>query len=150
MPRRCLLLATLAIWPLFARAADKHSGEKVDFQRQIRPLLTDKCFACHGRDAEHREGGLRLDLRDAGLKGGETGEPAIVPTRPEKSELVRRVFSADEAERMPPPKSKKELSNAEKELLKRWIGEGAEYKAHWAFTAPVRPPLPPVKNVAWP
>src|SRR5439155_6391838 len=114
--RICVSIASALVAALSVSAADK-----VDFQREIRPILADKCFACHGRDAEHREGGLRLDLRDAALQGGETGEPAIVPTRPEKSELVRRVFSADEAERMPPPKSKKELTSAEKGLLKRWI-----------------------------
>src|SRR5207253_1309379 len=99
MLRRFLLSMTLAIWPLNLLAADK-----VDFQRQVRPLLTDKCFACHGRDAEHREGGLRLDLRDAALKGGDSGEPAIAPAQPEKSELVRRISTPDDAERMPPPK----------------------------------------------
>ena len=74
---------------LLATAADK-----VDFQREIRPLLADKCFSCHGRDAEHREGGLRLDQRDAALAGGDGGEKAIVPGQPEKSELVRRIFSS--------------------------------------------------------
>jgi len=116
----------------------------MDFQRQIRPLLADKCFACHGRDAEHREGSLRLDERDSALKGGDTGEPAIAPGTPEKSELVRRIFSTDADERMPPPKSKKELTAAEKELIRRWVAEGAEYKAHWAFVAPVKPPVPKV------
>src|SRR3954465_11170735 len=124
--------------------------EKGDFQRQIRPLLADKCFACHGRDAEHREGSLRLDERDTALKGGDSGEPAIGPGQADKSELVRRIFSADDDERMPPPKSHKELTAAEKDLLRRWIAEGAEYKAHWAFVAPVRPPVPPVKDAVWP
>lgn len=125
-------------------------ADEIDFQRQIRPILTDKCFACHGRDAEHREGGLRLDQRDAALKGGDTGEPAIVPGQPTKSELVRRVFSADADERMPPNSSKKTLTSTEKDLLRRWVAEGAEYQAHWAFTAPVRPPIPSVKNTTWP
>jgi hypothetical protein len=126
------------------------AAEKVDFQREIRPILADKCFACHGRDAEHREGGLRLDEREAAVGGGDSGEKAIVPRQPEKSELVRRVFASDPDERMPPAKSKKELTASEKELLKRWIAEGAEYKAHWAFTRPVKPQVPAVKNTAWP
>jgi len=125
-------------------------AEKVDFQREIRPLLADKCFSCHGRDAEHREGGLRLDEREAALKGGDSGEKAIAPGQPDKSELVRRILASDPDERMPPAKSKKELTAAEKELLRRWVAEGAEYKAHWAFTAPVKPPVPAVRNSAWP
>ncbi len=131
-------------------AVGSDAAEKVDFQREIRPLLADKCFACHGRDAEHREGGLRLDEREAALKGGDSGEKAIVPGQPDKSELVRRVFASDPDERMPPAKAKKELTASEKELLKRWIAEGAEYKAHWAFTPPVKPRVPPVKDISWP
>jgi hypothetical protein len=143
---RALAIAAFILFlPLLASGDDK-----IDFQRQIRPLLADKCFACHGRDAEHREGSLRLDERDSALKGGDTGEPAIAPGTPEKSELVRRIFSTDADERMPPPKSKKELTAAEKVLIRRWIAEGAEYKAHWAFVAPVKPPLPQVKDTSWP
>jgi hypothetical protein len=137
-------IATLLVCSPAALAA-----EGVDFQREIRPILADKCFACHGRDAEHREGGLRLDEREAALKGGDSGEQAIIPGQPDKSELVRRIFASDPNERMPPAKSKKELSAGEKELLRRWVIEGAEYKPHWAFTAPVKPRLPTVKNGAW-
>src|SRR5262245_34485492 len=142
---RNALAGTLVLLAASASAADK-----VDFQRQIRPLLADKCFACHGRDEEHRQGKLRLDQREVALKGGESGEPAIVPGQPETSELVRRVFSTDDTERMPPPESKKSLTDAEKELLRRWVADGAEYQAHWAFTAPVRPQVPAVKEAAWP
>src|SRR3954465_15171283 len=92
--------------------------EKGDFQRQIRPLLADKCFSCHGRDAEHREGNLRLDEREIALKGGDRGTAGVVPSQPAKSELVRRIFAADDTERMPPPDSKKDLTAAEKELLR--------------------------------
>jgi hypothetical protein len=143
-----LLLSAALVWlalPVSSWAAE----DRVDFQRQIRPLLADKCFACHGRDAEHREGALRLDDREAALKGGDSGA-AIVPGKPDESELVRRILSSDPDEQMPPPKAKKELTAADKELLRRWIAEGAEYKAHWAFAAPVRPPVPTVKNQAWP
>jgi hypothetical protein len=138
-------LAALTLLDAIARAEDK-----VDFQRQIRPILADKCFACHGRDADHREGNLRLNERDAALKGGDSGEPAISPGKPDASELVRRVFATDDGERMPPPDSKKSLTAAEKDLLRRWIAEGAEYEAHWAFTAPVRSAVPEVKNQSWP
>jgi hypothetical protein len=126
------------------------AADKIDFQREIRPLLADKCFACHGRDAEHRQGGLRLDERGAALGSGDSGEQAIVPGMPGKSELVRRIFSTDADEQMPPPKAKKSLTAAEKELLKRWIAEGAEYKDHWAFSPPVKPAMPAVRNTAWP
>jgi hypothetical protein len=148
MPLRRLFFSVF----LSCAAAVTHgaAAEKVDFQRQIRPLLADRCFACHGRDEEHRQGELRLDQREVALRGGESGEPAIVPGQAEKSELIRRILSTDDTERMPPPDSKKTLSDAEKELLKQWVAEGGEYQAHWAFTAPVRPPVPAVKNESWP
>ena len=139
------LLIALSATPSLALAEDR-----VDFQRQIQPLLANKCFACHGRDAEHREGGLRLDEREAALKGGDSGEAAIAAAQPEKSELIRRIMTSDDDARMPPPTSKKELTAAEKELLRKWIAEGAEYKAHWAFAAPALPPLPSVRNAVWP
>src|SRR5436305_4047535 len=101
---RILAVAT----SLLAAALCASAAEKVDFQREIRPILADKCFACHGRDAEHREGGLRVDQREAAVKGGDSGEPAIRPGDPEKSELVRRIVASDPDERMPPAKAKKE------------------------------------------
>ena len=145
---RPLLIALLLFVP--AQAPRSLAADKVDFQRQVRPLLADKCLACHGRDEAHREGSLRLDERAAALKGGDSEQPAIAPGEPDKSELVRRIFAADEGERMPPPDSKKTLTAAEKDLLKRWIAEGAEYESHWAFTAPVRPSVPQVNDSAWP
>src|SRR5262245_11321490 len=102
-------------------AASALAAEPVDFQRDVRPLLADRCFACHGRDAEHRQGGLRLDERDPALNGGDSGEPAIAPGKTEKSELVRRIFAENEDERMPPAKAKKTLTAAERELLRRWV-----------------------------
>jgi len=144
-------LIALLVCPLLLVATVRGmADEKVDFQRQIRPLLADKCFACHGRDAEHREAGLRLDQRDAALKGGDSEHPAISPGKPDQSELVLRIFSTDDDQRMPPPDSKKSLTAAEKDLLRSWIAEGAEYQAHWAFSAPVRPPVPQVKDETWP
>ena len=150
-PMRPLFVALLFVTAQATRcwAADQ-AAEKIDFQRQVRPLLADKCLACHGRDEAHREGSLRLDERAAALQGGDSELPAIVPEQPDKSELVRRIFAADEGERMPPPDSKKALTAAEKDLLKRWVAEGAQYESHWAFTAPARPSVPEVKNMAWP
>lgn len=118
---------------------------KIDFNRDIRSILSDKCFACHGPDTTKLKGKLRLDVRDLAVKKG-----AIVPGKPADSELVRRIDAADAEERMPPPKSNKTLTAAEKDLLKRWIAAGADYKMHWAFVAPERPPLPAIKNTAWP
>ena len=114
----------------------------------MRPILVDKCFACHGSDAEHREARLRLDVRDAALAGGESGLPAITPGKPEQSELVRRI-DIEGDERMPPETAKKPLSDQEREILRRWIVAGAEYQQHWAFVAPARPQVPATKDPAW-
>ncbi len=138
------LSAVMLLVALSLPAAAQSPG-KIDFSRDVRPILSDKCFACHGPDTTKLKGKLRLDVREAAIKAG-----AIVPGKPGESELIRRVFAADPAERMPPAASHKTLTAAEKDLLQRWIAGGAEYKAHWAFLAPVRPPLPAVKAAAWP
>jgi len=108
------------------------------YNRQIRPLLAAKCFACHGPDEEKRQADLRLDVRAAAMEQG-----ALSPGKPDESELLRRVFSDDPDEQMPPPESHEVLSAAEKNLLRRWIDSGAKYEAHWSFTPPQRPELPP-------
>ena len=119
---------------------------KLSFNRDIRPILADKCFKCHGPDAKQRKGKLRLDdERDAKGPAG-SGSVAIVPGKVDESELYARITSQDADERMPPKDSGKSLSAAEIDLLKRWIEEGAAYEGHWAFTPPVRPALPAVKN----
>jgi hypothetical protein len=110
---------------------------KVDFNFHIRPLLSDRCFKCHGPDERARKAKMRLDTREGALKALEDGWAVIKPGNPDKSELVRRIFAGDEDDLMPPPKSNLKLSPAEKELLKRWVAEGAEYKSHWSFI-PVR------------
>ncbi len=121
---------------------------RVDFNRDILPILADRCFTCHGPDATARKGGLRLDQRDAAMKRSRRGTTPIVPGQVDQSELVRRLF-VDDDERMPPRKSGKSLTDQEKNLLKRWIAEGAEYQLHWAFVKPQRAELPKVKNQAW-
>jgi hypothetical protein len=128
-------------------AAPTHA---VDYNRDIRPILSNNCFKCHGPDATERQAGLRLDIRAEALKPAESGRRAIVPGKPESSMLVRRIFATTDSRRMPPPESNKKLTAAEKELLKRWIEQGAEYQKHWAFQPPKRPPLPNVTNTAWP
>lgn len=116
----------------------------VNFNRDIRPILSDNCYLCHGPDEANRKSGLRLDLRDLATKAAESGDIAIVPSKPEISELILRVTSTDESLRMPPTKGNKKPLTAEQiDLLTRWIKQGAEYNSHWAFRAPVRP-APPV------
>ena len=122
---------------------------KVDFLRDVRPILANNCFKCHGPDEEARKAKLRLDLRDSALKPAKSGELPIVPGKADKSELVRRVFAEDEDEVMPPPAAKKELTAEQKNILKRWVAEGAEYQPHWAFARPVQSPLPKVHDQAW-
>lgn len=114
----------------------------VEFNRDIRPILSDHCLNCHGQDAGSRKAELRLDVRDEALKGGESGEPAIIPGEPERSELLLRVISHDRDEVMPPPKSKNPVTPEEVAKLRQWIAEGAKYEGHWAFAAPQRRPLP--------
>lgn len=122
--------------------------EKLDFNRDIRPILSDKCFRCHGFDDKTREGGLRLDVREAAITKVESGMTAIVPGNGGESELIKRVLSADPATKMPPEKSGKTISPAEIATLKRWIDEGAEYKGHWSFIPPTRPAAPAVQNAS--
>lgn len=117
---------------------------EVDFQREIQPILAEHCFHCHGVDEKGREGGLRLDDRDSVLIGGDSGSPAIVPGKPDDSELLRRVLSHDEYEVMPPSDVEKRLTDAEKQTLRDWISQGAPYEQHWAFSAPVEPEVPRV------
>ncbi|MDZ4684120.1 MAG: PSD1 and planctomycete cytochrome C domain-containing protein [Planctomycetaceae bacterium] len=123
------------------------ADDGVDFQRDIRPLLSAKCFACHGPDAEARQGELRLDLVDDATRS-RGDHAAIVPGDPAKSELLRRITSTDDAERMPPPESKKTVSDRERDLLKRWIAGGAQYAEHWAYVKPQRPALPSLTPTA--
>ena len=131
--------------------ADVANGaEKLSFNRDIRPLLSDKCFACHGPTAKVEDGVIRLDLRDALVKVKSDGTAVLNPGQPDKSVLIRRILATDPDERMPPPDSKKSLTKAEKELIVRWVKEGAEYQSHWGFETPQRPSLPQVKQSAWP
>jgi len=121
----------------------------LSYNRDIRPILSDNCFACHGPDASSRKGELRLDLREQALAPAESGARAIVPGKISESELVNRILTPDEDELMPPLKSHKKLTPAQKELVKQWVTEGAVYEKHWAFELPKRAPLPQVKTPAW-
>jgi hypothetical protein len=127
---------------LFLVAPGAWAGpERLEFNRDIRPILSDKCFACHGFDAKTREAKLRLDTTE-GAYALKDGVQAIKPGELGQSEVWHRVTSTDRDEIMPPPESNKSLSDEEKKLLKRWIEGGAEYQSHWAFVLP-RKPTPP-------
>ncbi|HEX4946400.1 MAG TPA: PSD1 and planctomycete cytochrome C domain-containing protein, partial [Blastocatellia bacterium] len=118
----------------------------VSFNRDIRPILADTCFLCHGPDKNSRKAGLRLDLRDEAIKKTRSGIIPIVPGKPEESEIIRRVFTTDEYTIMPPKDAHKELTAQQKELLKRWVAEGAVYEGHWAYQPVKRPTVPSIRN----
>ncbi|MGE5191667.1 MAG: DUF1549 domain-containing protein, partial [Deltaproteobacteria bacterium] len=141
-------LAGMAGW--CGRAAAQENLPPVDFNREVRAILSKNCYACHGPDDDHRKAGLRLDRRDSALKTLESGARAVVPGKIDDSELIARVTSTDPGERMPPKNSGRELSDSEISLLQRWIAEGASYAEHWSFLKPVRPELPAVKQTGWP
>ena len=125
-----------------ARSAEPQPLPKVRFNRDIRPIMSDTCFHCHGFDKKAREAGLRLDLREEALKKTENDVIPIVPGKPDESEIITRIFSHDKDEVMPPPKAHKEFTAAQKELFRRWVAEGAEYEAHWAYTTLAKPAVP--------
>ena len=115
--------------------------ERVEFNRDVRPILSDNCFYCHGNDPSHREADLRLDVREEALAA-----KAFIPGNAKQSELVARLLTDDEDELMPPPESHKKLTEEQKETLKRWIDQGAEYQQHWAYEKPVKADIPPGRN----
>jgi hypothetical protein len=122
----------------------------VDFNRQVRPLLSDRCFACHGPDSAKREAGLRLDTPEGATSLLKSGFRAIDPEKPANSEILKRLHATDPDDIMPPPKLHRPLSAAEKEILEAWIRSGAKYEKHWAFLPPQAQPLPAVKDTTWP
>ena len=115
---------------------------KIDFNRQIRPILSEHCFACHGLDDP--QGGLRLDFAEFAYKGGKSGFPAIAPGDLEESEILHRVVSTDMDDRMPP--KGEPLKPEQIKLLRQWISSGAQYAKHWAYVVPKRPALPKVER----
>jgi mono/diheme cytochrome c family protein len=120
----------------------------VEFNRDIRPILADNCFACHGPDKNQRKAGLRFDTEE-GAFADRDGAKAIVPGKPGESELFRRISAPNEKERMPPAKFGKKLSQRQVDLLRRWIEQGAKWQKHWSLLPPARPDLPPVRDGAW-
>jgi len=127
-----------------AVAVTAQAQEKLEYNRDVRPILAENCFSCHGPDSASRKGDLRIDRFDDAVKA-----KALKPGKPEESEAWKRILSTDPDEQMPPPKSHKKMTAAQKATIKQWITEGAEYQRHWSLIAPVRPKLPTVKNQAW-
>ncbi|HVR73209.1 MAG TPA: DUF1549 domain-containing protein, partial [Planctomycetota bacterium] len=118
------------------------AAEPIGFNRDIRPILIENCFACHGPDPGSRKAGLRLDREEYAFLPAKSGKPVIVRGAPDESLLVARILSADGTGVMPPPSSRKMLTGTEKEALVRWVREGARFEEHWAFVPPRRPPIP--------
>jgi mono/diheme cytochrome c family protein len=126
--------------------ANGAGSRTVNFARDIRPILSENCFACHGPDDKARKGELRLDTKEGAFAKFEDGGFAIAPGKPNESELVARIESDDSDLHMPPRKSGKQLTAEQVALLRRWIEQGAAWTTHWAFEAPRKPALPPLKN----
>jgi hypothetical protein len=143
--RSLFVLAAAALLGLGnGRAREADSGGKLDFNFQIRPILADRCFKCHGPDDKARKAKLRLDLPESAyaLRDAATGTRAIVPRHPEQSELIRRITAKNEDDRMPPLASNLSLTAQEQDLLRRWVEQDAEYKPHWAFIPVGKVPVP--------
>jgi hypothetical protein len=141
--RSWLRLAPLTLLSTIASTSGAATNQ-IQFNRDIRPILSENCFACHGHDKNQRKAKLRLDVRDVALE-----KEAIVPGKPEASKLVEHIFSTDADEIMPPPKTHKTLTAAQKEMLKQWIVAGAEYEPNWAYIKPKRVAPPETKNSQW-
>ena len=150
LPENRLSIAHLAPWlcrwlcglGVVVWGGDRSFGEPIDFERQIRPLLAEHCLACHGVDQQTREGGLRLDQREAALLGGDSGQAAIVAGRAEASEVWRRITTPDDDQVMPPSWHASRLTSDDVELIGRWIDQGAVFAEHWAFVPPRQVELP--------
>ncbi|HEX7859866.1 MAG TPA: DUF1553 domain-containing protein [Verrucomicrobiae bacterium] len=132
------------LWCASLLAAVGAKSDEVTFNRDVRPILADHCFACHGQDEKARKGGLRLDLRKDALKGGKSKKEAIIPGEPERSELIARITTHDSDNLMPPAEQKNPVSAAQVETLKKWIQAGAKYEGHWAYIAPEKVKVPEV------
>jgi len=132
------------------RGSGTHAAQLAapEYNREVRPILSENCFPCHGPDSAARKAKLRLDRFEEATVKHEDSPPALVPNHPEQSEAIRRIFD-DGDDHMPPEKIHKTLTPAQKDLLRRWVAAGAKYQPHWSFIAPVKAPLPAVKNQRW-
>src|SRR3974390_1035839 len=136
--RKPLMVSGMLCWACWPSAVcSGTTPARIEFNRDIRPIITENCYACHGPDKNQRKAKLRLDVRQIALERG-----AIVPGKPAESKLVDHIFASDPDDIMPPPKTQKKLTPSQKELLKQWIAEGAEYEPHWAYIPLKRPVVP--------
>jgi Protein of unknown function (DUF1549)/Protein of unknown function (DUF1553)/Planctomycete cytochrome C len=135
----------LSLGAVFAVAVH---GQDIDFARQVRPILSQNCYACHGPDSEHREADLRLDTEE-GMKSDNGGDIAVIPGDTVHSEMVRRIKSTSAKKHMPPVDSGKKLTPDQIATLEAWIKQGAKWSQFWSFVPPTKAPLPPVKDAAW-
>src|SRR5260221_5805552 len=131
--------------PIQAAEPQPVSQQAVDFNRQIRHILSENCFACHGPDEKARKGKFRLDTKDGAIKKRSDTTP-IVPGRPDDSEVIRRLLTTDPDDHMPPPDSGKKVTPAQIELLKKWIAQGADYSLHWSFKSVTQPLVPTLRS----
>lgn len=131
----------IVLFSLLSAAAVSVRAADVSYNRDVRPILSDNCFYCHGPDPKHREAKMRLDIREEAL-----AKEAFVPGNAKASELVKRIFTKDEDDLMPPPESHKKLTAEQKETLKKWVAQGAKYEAHWAYTKVEKPDVPKGAN----
>ena len=140
---RIAVLTCVLFLSQWCRTWGQQDNSRIDFARDVRPILSDKCFKCHGPDAAARKADLRLDQR-------KVAQSVLTFEAGAQSELVRRISSRDPAEQMPPPGSKLSLSSEEILTLRRWVSQGAVYQGHWAFQSPVSAPFPTVSKQTWP
>ena len=149
----CLTAAGAAVCLIVLRSAIAAPGETaakpVDFDREIRPILSDTCFACHGPDEKQRMAKLRLDTKD-GLFEDRGTHKLVVSGDLASSLLYQRISAPDKAKRMPPPYAQRHLTDQQVDLIRRWIEQGAKWELHWAFVPPKRPELPKVTDTKWP
>src|SRR5438309_1983732 len=143
------LLAGLSAIAVEKQAPPPARQGAIDFNRDIRPILSNNCLQCHGPDEKQRKVGLRLDTEEGAL-ADRGGYSVIVRGKPQQSELLRRIQPEEPANLMPPKKTGKKLSPHEIDLLTRWVKQGAPYAKHWAYVKPVRPALPHVQDASWP
>ena len=146
------MLRTIFVFFCLAAIARKSIADtkEISFNKDIRPILSDRCFTCHGPDAEERQAGLRLDTMADATAVLESGLHALVPQKPFKSEIIARINSKDPDIVMPPPEVGKPVTQEEAKLFTQWIAEGAQYEKHWAFEKIQRPLVPEIRNEDWP
>ena len=146
---RALLTIVVTVARASAEQPPTSSPQTIDFNRVIRPILSENCYKCHGPDEGARKANLRFDIRSEPLRPGKSGRTPIVPGAPQQSEVVMRISATDPEKRMPPLSTGKRLSPAQIESLRQWIGQGAVFEPHWAYVKPVRQPLPEVREKTW-